>query len=735
MHSIILAAVFLVCDIHATTVSPRPVSQIPDSGIMVDWQDIELDAANGPLTQAIVQLYTQNGIKWARVRPQWARVESTVGAYNFDGADALINQLYANDTKIWLTLEGSGQGLYAAGNAPTNANGAMTPWLNYVGAVVTRYQGKVSAWEMWNEENLSWLPVIDTAAYASFAQQTATKIRSIAPNAYVVLGGVSLIDTTYLQNVLPATGNSINAIAIHPYRQYPEQAQDQFVANSITLLGGTGIKPNSAFANTGAANYAGEIAKLRNILSNAGFPNLPIWAGECGYPTQNEVKNVWVGTVIQQAKNLARYYVLNMSLGLPKASWWRVFDTQSIVTNELTPPGGAWLDDYRNNAVNSTNFGFATFSPTYAQIGVSIAIPASNFSSQINMAVSGSAIAPISGLGLVTYSTVVPAGDYAVWMHLASTSTTRPALAVCLINNSSYTAINGHQYGYFAENNIPAILQARTDYSGFYYTPCAYASAATPFGFYYPVHISTSGAMSLSFLFQDEGTKADEIRLSPIGALTPKPSGTALQTLASLFDDRVGLADNFSATFSGPAAQSSAFESASFMTEGGVPIVAYWLGQGQAPVDSFSPLSANVTLSESLQDPIIIDPLFGTYASAGSGKMTTLSLTVSDYPLILTSSSALGKTSSQILVEDETYNFPNPVRGSQTSLRYYLSQPSDVKIELFNSSHALIHSDHVSSPAGRNVYTWDVGRVANGVYFWRVTAGGQSVIKKVLVLR
>ena len=56
-------------------------------------------------------------------------------------------------------------------------------------------------------------------------------------------------------------------------------------------------------------------------------------------------------------------------------------------------------------------------------------------------------------------------------------------------------------------------------------------------------------------------------------------------------------------------------------------------------------------------------------------------------------------------------------------------------MEIYNSAHERIHSAKMSGLAGRNVYTWDLGGVANGVYFWKISISGQSLIKKILVLR
>ena len=180
------------------------------------------------------------------------------------------------------------------------------------------------------------------------------------------------------------------------------------------------------------------------------------------------------------------------------------------------------------------------------------------------------------------------------------------------------------------------------------------------------------------------------------------------------------------------AGEVAAFQTAAFTTRGGA-IVAYWVGL--EAVDSFADKSVSVSLPSPITDPILIDPVAGTYSTLGSGPVGSFTLRVQDYPLILTSGSALENASPPLILAEETYNYPNPVRSARTTLRFYLTRSEGVTLEIYNSARALVHSSAVHGAVGRNVYTWDAGNAANGVYYWKVTAGGQSVVKKILVLK
>jgi hypothetical protein len=725
----------LAAPARAGALVARPTSTISDSGLMVDAQALAKDPLNGPVTSQPVDLAATAGIKWARLFIDWVNVEFTAGTYDFSGIDPVVNDLQADGYKTLLTITGNysgGQNLYASGNAPTNANGAMTPWLNFVAATVNHYP-QAGAFEVWNEPNLSWTPSINAADYASLAIQTADKIHALRPGATVLLGGTSLIDKTFTQAVLAAgAGSHVDAFAFHPYRTYPEQPQDPFVA-------ATGFKPNAAFVSLGAANYEEEVAQIKQWLAAAGVPNLPLWSDEAGYPSQLDTQVP--GSIVQQAKNLLRYYTLNLGLGIKRASWFQLYDAVSLQNNIFTPAGGAFVDDYRSQSTS-----FQTFGLTYTLPTTSVQIGVGSYTSSSNVTVTAGTMTATNASNFAQYTVTPPAaGKYSLWARLKSVSTPDPAptqaglldgnnwaFLFWTVNGSTYTVgTNGFGYDYFSFNAVSPLLQQRFTSAAlldYYWSPIG-ANAGNHPQVWYPIQFDLPAGAS-TFRVMLANAAISELRLVPQGALTPKLAGLGLLNLASIFDDRVGPAQDFSAAFS--SSTLAEFRSASFVTDGGIPIVAYWMGV--PAVDSFVDRSVAVHLSAPVNDPVLVDPIAGTYASAGSGGQD-FTLRVQDYPLILTSLTALQKTSSDLILVDETYNYPNPARGSQTTLRFFLSRASDVTLDIYNPAHKLIHSAKLSGAAGRNAYTWDLGGAANGVYLWRLSAGGQSVVKKILILR
>jgi hypothetical protein len=739
MKLIFTCFVLLLTASAKASLTPRPAAQIPDSSFMMDLERFDEDGQNTGYNLQVISYMAANGMKWARLRPKWGQVELTPGVFISSGVDAMVENCRSNGVSMLMLLDNPDMGLYGLnGNAPTNALG-MTQWLAYVDFMVRRYKGKVAAWEIWNEPNLAWHPTVSTAAYVSLAVQTAQKIRSIDPNAYIMSGGLSLNDLTYLDGIMNSSlGSYLNAVALHPYRRYPEQAQDEWLS-LYPAVGGI-----VASTNTGAANYEGELALVRGILARHGYPNLEIWDTETGYPSQPEANLppngfAWDGSLSKQAKNIARLFMLNLGLGIKHTSYFRPIDIDGLTFNIYTSPLSSFVDDYRN-----ANLLFGTMGPLYNLPGTSIPAAGSSFVAQQNTTLSGSTVTAASN-GIFPNAwaqyafTGVPPGDYQIWVRTGSTVAGAASAVYCEPNGISTTTLHGDVYFHAATNGVNTFIQdpVNLDHRNFYWTPCVYSNYTGAAIASHPVVWTSSAAAGGHFtlkLYPYDNSSFSDARLVPLGPLTEKPAMTALRTLTAIFDDRVSPAPSLSANFtqgSLSAPEWAAFRSFKYATRGGVPVIVYWFGT--PTTDSLSDRTVSLSLSAGVPDAVLVDPLTGAYSSLGTGQNFTVR--AQDYPLVLTSQSALDKSTNQVLVADETYNYPNPARGDATYLRYYLNQPADVTIDIFNSSRQKVFTNSFHAGAGRGVLPWSLSGVANGVYFLKITAGDESVFKKILVLR
>lgn len=209
------------------------------------------------------------------------------------------------------------------------------------------------------------------------------------------------------------------------------------------------------------------------------------------------------------------------------------------------------------------------------------------------------------------------------------------------------------------------------------------------------------------------------------------PAFVVLRSLATLFDERVSVSGSVSATFLGAPPD---MRTAAFMTRRGEPILAFW--RDAPPIEDDAGAPVVLTLTAPLTDPTLIDPLSGQSAPLGSGTLTMVSVRARDYPQFVTSASVLKNVAPVLLVESDTYSFPNPVTGGGTAvLRFAVTRPVDAKVEIFTANHELIRSAAIRAVAGRNSFEWDAANAADGVYEWRVSADGQEIVRRLVVVR
>lgn len=82
---------------------------------------------------------------------------------------------------------------------------------------------------------------------------------------------------------------------------------------------------------------------------------------------------------------------------------------------------------------------------------------------------------------------------------------------------------------------------------------------------------------------------------------------------------------------------------------------------------------------------------------------------------------------SEFFPPDRAYNWPNPVYGNETYIRYYVSENSQVNIKIFDIAGDLVAELTDEGSGGfDNEVTWNVSGVQSGVYFAHIEANGSS---------
>jgi len=185
---------------------------------------------------------------WVRVFLQWSDIEPQQGNYSSNWIQ-LYQRFFASlptDTQIDVDVVGApgwANGGSSSISAPPVNPGDYAGFMNYL---VNAFQGRVAAWEIWNEEATSSWWSGTPAQYASLLKATYPAIKSADPNATVIVGAN---DPAFLtQLYADGAEGSFDAVAVHtdtacnitsPYVY--EYNQNTTIINQYFFLGFTGI--------------------------------------------------------------------------------------------------------------------------------------------------------------------------------------------------------------------------------------------------------------------------------------------------------------------------------------------------------------------------------------------------------------------------------------------------------------------------------------------------------------
>ena len=80
-------------------------------------------------------------------------------------------------------------------------------------------------------------------------------------------------------------------------------------------------------------------------------------------------------------------------------------------------------------------------------------------------------------------------------------------------------------------------------------------------------------------------------------------------------------------------------------------------------------------------------------------------------------------------------NYPNPFNPS-TNISYTLPEKADVELSIFNMLGQKVATViNQTQDAGTYTINWQAGSVSSGVYIYRLTAGGNTFTKRMMLIK
>jgi hypothetical protein len=246
------------------------------------WGDYT-DADN----KAIIDKMAAAHMQWARVDIGWCTLEAggsgQIADWYVTKLDTAINYASSKGIKVlgllWCT-PGWANGNKDRSYPPNDMSnyGKIAQWS------ATHWQGKIQAWEVWNEPNHTDFWNGTTTDYANLLKASYASFHAGDPNTKVIFGAPSYNDDIWIDQVYAAGAkNYFDVMATHPY---------QGIAN---------LPPNHA--EDGNIWWFTHVTAVRNVMIKYNDSAKKMWFTEFGWSSHandSSTPNWWLGVTPQQ---------------------------------------------------------------------------------------------------------------------------------------------------------------------------------------------------------------------------------------------------------------------------------------------------------------------------------------------------------------------------------------------------------------------------------------------------
>lgn len=274
-----------------------------------------------------LRLVNGAGLGWVRQQVHWKDHQSADGQIAWGELDTIVAAAEARQVKLFLSVLQApdwATGIPGVAGLPDRMHFAH--YAAFVGALAQRYQGRVHAYQIWNEINLpaeNGLQAIpDANYYVDLLAQASVAIKAADPQALVIstslaptestnpVVGVSDLRFFRALFAIPAFWKHVDAVGVHVFG----------CANPPNTLWPT--KPGQGTGWTDSREfYFRRIEDVRAAMVESGHGNRQIWITEFGWATTNNTPGHEFGSQVSLEQQAA-YLVEAFEMGRYEYSPW-----------------------------------------------------------------------------------------------------------------------------------------------------------------------------------------------------------------------------------------------------------------------------------------------------------------------------------------------------------------------------------------------------------------------------
>ncbi len=260
------------------------------------WQD----------RKRVLELSKNAGVYWLRQQVRWQDLQSAPGTSCYTicwgELDDIVNDSAAAGVKLLVSVVAAPSWATADGRNGMPSRAHLGEYSNFMGQMAARYQGKIQAYEIWNEQNLAHENggrVASAELYMDMLVDASKAIKAADPNAIVVSGApsstetnaptIAISDIRFLRQMFadPRFRSAVDVVGVHPGG----------ASNPPDTMWPDNPGPGPNFV-TSREFYFRRVEDVRAAMLDAGLGDMKVWITEFGWATRNNTRGYEFGNKI-----------------------------------------------------------------------------------------------------------------------------------------------------------------------------------------------------------------------------------------------------------------------------------------------------------------------------------------------------------------------------------------------------------------------------------------------------
>ena len=248
----------------------------------------------------------------------WRDLEPFKGYWRFDTLDRLVSMAEERHVSLMLTLGSTpvwasarpAEACSAGGRGCAAEPESLEDWEDYVRAVVTRYRGRIDAYELWNEVHFSDLgdgDLYDANGTAYFFSGSSAKMVELARSTHRIIKEID-------------AGAMLASPSMHVYGDWIKRLRLYFDAGGAAY---TDVVSFHFYASS-PEDTLRTIRAVRAAMHDHGLDEKPLWNTETGFVVQDPSgpPRQDASTPEQVAEFIARSFILDAAAGVERVYWY-----------------------------------------------------------------------------------------------------------------------------------------------------------------------------------------------------------------------------------------------------------------------------------------------------------------------------------------------------------------------------------------------------------------------------